>query len=85
MRSGSYDQAIALNDGYVAAYVNRGHLLHKLSRHTEAAASYDKALELHPIVTHASESGPLAALTPEQKYLLGLNGMYKCRFAIGKA
>jgi protein O-GlcNAc transferase len=68
----SYDQAIALNDGYVAAYVNRGHLLHKLSRHMEAAASYDKALELNPIVTRASESGPLGALTPEQKYLLGL-------------
>jgi Tetratricopeptide repeat len=57
---------------YVQAYVNRGHLLHKLSRHEQAAASYGKGLELCPILPQAAGSSLPAALRPEQKYLLGL-------------
>ena len=66
----SYDQAIALNGGYVEAYVNRGHLLHKSGRHEQAAASYSKAIELCPYPLQ-TPPGAVAALQPEQKFLLG--------------
>ena len=67
-----YDQAIELNSGYVEAYVNRGHLLLKLSRQTQAAASYAKAIELAPYPTQPDPATGVAAVRPEQRYLLGL-------------
>lgn len=43
-----YEQALTLNPKYANARNNRGVALHKLERHEEAIASYDKAIAIKP-------------------------------------
>jgi tetratricopeptide (TPR) repeat protein len=44
----AFDQAIALDSAYCAAWSNRGNALCGLGRYADALAAYDKAVALNP-------------------------------------
>jgi tetratricopeptide (TPR) repeat protein len=48
-----FDRALALQPGWVEAWVNRGNALLDLARAVEAVASYDRALALQPDLAQA--------------------------------